>query len=130
MKYRCLAPTCKHYKNYGGRGIKVCDRWLNSFENFLLDMGRKPSPKHSIDRIDVNGDYEPSNCRWATDGEQMRNIRNNVILTINGISKCATDWAIDMGLSPLLVLDRKRKGWLDKDCIIPTKKLRRKYIPL
>lgn len=75
IKRRCSAPRCKDYKDYGGRGIRVCDRWLNSFENFLADMGRKPSPKHSIDRADNDGNYEPGNCRWATPSEQSKNRR-------------------------------------------------------
>ena len=74
MLNRCKNKSQPHYANYGGRGIKVCERWL-SYINFLADMGRKPSPKHSIDRIDVNGDYEPSNCRWILRSEQMRNQR-------------------------------------------------------
>lgn len=77
MKARCLNPNNTHFHNYGGRGIKICDRWLNDFEAFRDDMGNAPSPKHSIDRIDVDGDYEPENCRWATQKEQMRNCRTN-----------------------------------------------------
>ena len=75
MKQRCYYIKHNHYNHYGGRGIKVCERWLNSFENFLSDMGRKPGPEYSIDRIDVNGDYEPSNCKWSTPSEQNKNKR-------------------------------------------------------
>ena len=77
MKQRCTNPNHRGYMSYGGRGITICDRWLNSFQNFLEDMGRKPSRAYSIDRIDVNGNYELSNCRWATSKEQAMNKRNS-----------------------------------------------------
>lgn len=91
MKQRCLNTNNSRYKSYGGRGIKICDEWKNSFENFYQDMGDKPTEKHSIDRIDVNGDYTPTNCRWADDTTQNRNkisnfkvfYRNEYILLID-----------------------------------------------
>jgi hypothetical protein len=75
MKQRCLNPNDPRYKYYGARGIKVCDRWLNSFKNFREDMGRKPSQRHSLDRKNNDGNYEPKNCRWATRKVQMNNTR-------------------------------------------------------
>jgi hypothetical protein len=72
---RCTRPSDTSWRKYGARGIKVCERWRRSFVDFLADMGRKPSPQHSIDRIDPNGHYEPGNCRWATASEQRRNTR-------------------------------------------------------
>jgi hypothetical protein len=99
MKMRCVNQNDTSYKNYGARGITVCDRWLNSFENFLADMGKKPSTKHSIERIDVNGNYEPLNCKWADAKEQGLNKRNSVVLTINGITKPIGQWAKDIGIS-------------------------------
>lgn len=76
MKQRCLNPNTDNYADYGGRGITICPSWLN-FSAFLADMGRKPSPSHSLDRIDVDGNYQPTNCRWATPKEQANNTRRN-----------------------------------------------------
>lgn len=79
MKRRCSSPKIKQWKDYGGRGIKVCDRWLNSYENFLQDMGRKPKQEYSLDRINNDGNYEPNNCRWATPSEQVNNRRKKML---------------------------------------------------
>jgi len=86
MKYRCYNPNNKDYPNYGGRGIAVCDRWLESFDNFLEDMGRKPGIKYSLDKIDNDGNYEPGNCRWATQKEQGYN-KSTTKLTETDICK-------------------------------------------
>lgn len=93
LKQRCYNPNELHYADYGGRGILICDRWLNSFENFIEDMGNKPSPTHSIDRIDNDGNYEPSNCKWSTKAEQGRNKRNNRWIEHNGVTKHLQGWA-------------------------------------
>ena len=77
MIIRCENPNGKHWQNYGGRGISVSPRWRHSYDTFLADMGRRPSARHSLDRIDVDGNYEPGNCRWATQSEQCRNWRRN-----------------------------------------------------
>lgn len=75
MRIRCHYPNKREWKWYGGRGITVCERWRQSFENFLADMGPKPSPEHTLDRINNDGNYEPGNCRWATEDEQRANKR-------------------------------------------------------
>ena len=97
MRNRCSNPTDKSFPRYGGRGIKVCDRWKQSFESFFEDMGSRPSGM-SIDRIDVNGNYEPSNCRWATAHEQARNMRRNVFIEHMGERKVLGDWCREYGV--------------------------------
>ena len=99
IKRRCLKVNDVAYKNYGGRGIEVCDRWLNSFENFFKDVGERPSKNHSIDRINNEGHYEPSNCRWATHLEQGRNKRGLRLITIDHQTKCLTEWVEHLGLN-------------------------------
>ncbi len=92
MKDRCYNPKEKCYSRYGGRGITICQRWQD-FANFLADMGPRPSPSHRIERIDNDGNYEPSNCRWATHKEQMRNMSSNHLLTFAGETKNLAEWA-------------------------------------
>ena len=81
---RCFCKTDKHYKDYGGRGISVCDRWRDSYMNFISDMGQKPSPKHSVGRINNEGDYCPENCRWENQFQQMSNTRHNRFIEYDG----------------------------------------------
>lgn len=85
MKRRCYDASCKDYPNWGGRGVRVCERWNSSFEEFLADMGERPSNRHSIDRIDSSGNYEPENCRWATPEVQGANTRSCRPITFGGV---------------------------------------------
>ena len=110
MKQRCLNPNSKYFKHYGGRGISICTSWLASFDNFLSDMGRRPTDNHEIDRIDVNGNYSRDNCRWATKKQQMRNTRRAVTWTIGGITKSAADWAEELGMSIKAARNRAYRG--------------------
>lgn len=97
MKKRCFNEHCHAYKNYGGRGITVCEQWKNNFNQFLLDMGECPDGL-SIDRIDNNGNYEPSNCRWASKREQAQNRRSNRYITYNNVTKLISDLADQYGI--------------------------------
>lgn len=100
IKNRCSNENNPAYKNYGGRGIVVCDRWINSFESFLADMGRAPSKDHSIDRYPNNdsGNYGPDNCRWGTDEQQARNKRNNRYITYKGKARLLVEFAKGMNI--------------------------------
>lgn len=108
---RCLCPTNKHYAQYGGRGITVCKRWRRGFWLFLKDMGPRPSPGHSIDRINNGGNYEPENCRWATMKEQQRNTRANRLLTHNGETMPMATWAERFGMKYTTLKGRISMGW-------------------
>ena len=110
MKYRCLNSNAAAYPDYGGRGITVCERWM-SYENFLADMGRKPSPDHQLDRIDNDGPYSPENCRWATREQQQRNTRYNVKFTYYGKTKTLAEWAKQYGLVYQTLDGRLKRGW-------------------
>lgn len=112
MKARCLYESATGYENYGGRGIQVCDRWLNSFEDFMEDMGPMPTPQHSIERKDVNGNYEPSNCIWLPKSEQASNTRRNRKLTFNGETLTVFQWARKTGISRPTISSRVNiLGW-------------------
>jgi hypothetical protein len=110
LRNRCLSPANKQYQNYGARGIKVCKRW-DSYTNFLSDMGRRPSPNHSIDRIDNNGDYEPSNCKWATKKEQASNRRNSHWIIVDNKKILLTDLARSLKIRHTTLNERIKKGW-------------------
>ena len=114
---RCYNSNNRKFKDYGGRGISVCDRWRDSFISFLEDMGEKPSASHSLDRIDNNGNYEPGNCRWATVKEQSRNKRNVTFIEIDGISMTAAEWAKLSGQKYETILYRIKKGWSNRDSV-------------
>lgn len=112
MCERCNNPDCRAYSHYGGRGIRVCSRWncgIDGFYNFLEDMGKRPKGK-TLDRIDVNGDYCPENCRWADNITQQNNKRNNRLITIRGETKTATQWAREYGISVPTAFSRIRRG--------------------
>lgn len=118
MKERCSNPNNKDYVNYGGRGIKVCDRWLESFQNFLDDMGKKPSPDLSIDRINVNGNYEPGNCRWATKSEQNRNTRKTPYIELWGERKSLLEWVEILRFERSSYYKRLAKGMSPQNALL------------
>lgn len=113
MHSRCSLPTNVNFPSYGGRGIRVCDRWHgeSGFTAFCEDMGPKPSPEHTLDRIDNDGPYSPENCRWATSVEQMRNRRFNRIVEYGGKRLCISAWSSEIGLPARILSSRLRRGW-------------------
>lgn len=109
MMRRCYNEKIPNYASYGGRGIVVCERW-HDLVKFFEDMGHPPSRSHSLDRIDNNGNYEPGNCRWATQKEQTRNTRRNRYLEVRGSRKLMTDWALEFGISEATLHQRLKRG--------------------
>lgn len=111
MRKRCTNPLHPHYPSYGGRGIRVCDAWINSFETFLKDMGHKPSPEYSLDRLNNEGHYEPANCAWRTSRQQQNNRRTTVQLTHQGQTMSLAYWAERTGIKHTILYRRIREGW-------------------
>lgn len=128
IRRRCRSSAIKCYANYGGRGIRVCSGW-NDFANFLSDMGSKPTARHSIDRIDVNGHYScghceecrsnnwPSNCAWATPSEQCNNKRTNIVYEFDGQKLTMKQWASKIGMNYQTLVDRLEKGMTIEDAL-------------
>lgn len=109
MKQRCLNPNDNRWKDYGGRGITICQRWMD-YRNFLADIGERPEGR-SLDRFpDNNGNYEPGNCRWATRVEQQNNMRSNVVLSHNGKSQTVAQWAAELGINKSTLSKRLSRG--------------------
>lgn len=119
MKNRCRNPKFSQYKDYGGRGIRFCERW-ESFESFFADMGACPIG-NSIDRIDVNGNYEPSNCRWSDRKTQARNTRVNRRITFNGTTKCLKEWSEELEMDQSSLAERIQKWGTEKALTTPKK---------
>ena len=122
MINRCYNEKNENYKNYGGRGITVCDRWKSSLEDFISDMGESDKGL-SIERIDTNGNYEPNNCKWATQKDQARNKRNNNIIEFNGEKMCESAWAEYLNIKRSTLRNRLTiRGWsIEKSLTTPVR---------
>ena len=116
MRRRCLDKKCKIYKNYGGRGITICDRWRDSFVNFYEDMGPLPDG-HTIDRIDNDGGYYKNNCKWSTPRQQCNNKRNTRYATINGDTKSFADWSRELNISISTINSRVRRYFSNEEAV-------------
>ena len=111
MKHRCYNTNNPHYKYYGGKGVTVCERWINSFDNFLQDMGSRPGDNYSLDRFpDKNGNYSPGNCRWATIKEQNRNKSTTIFYYFNGENKLVSEWATHFNVSHKTISNKLKLG--------------------
>lgn len=128
MVDRCTRQNVPNYPLYGGRGIRVCERWM-TFENFYADMGDRPEGM-SLDRIDSDGNYEPSNCRWATAKQQANNVRRNVLLTHNGKTQSIGLWAAELGIGIQTIRTRINRGASPEAALQPVNDSRRPAIPI
>lgn len=118
MKKRCYNPKNKSFKDYGGRGIEVCDEWKTDFSVFYTwAINNGYNDTLTIDRINNDGNYEPNNCRWATKLEQNKNTRHNRLITLDGITKCISDWAKEYKLNYNTLIDRLNRGWSEEKAI-------------
>lgn len=122
---RCNNPRITGYKNYGGRGVRVCERW-STYANFEVDMGPRPSPLHSVDRIDVNGNYEPGNCRWASSRVQARNKRTNALIEVDGQVKSRAEWSELSGINQSTIRSRLLRGISSAEAV--SKPAQRHYV--
>jgi hypothetical protein len=122
MKNRCADPKSQRWASYGGRGIRVCDRWLHSFENFYADMGARPSARHQIDRKDNDGPYSPDNCHWVTPLANANNKARSRLIEFGGRSMSMSQWAREVGLdSHALAYRLDRAGWsVEKSLTTPS----------
>lgn len=110
IKQRCLNEKDKSFINYGGRGIGICDRWRDSFEFFLFDMGERPTAKHTIERINNDKGYSSDNCKWATRREQVNNRRNTILFTFDGKTQCLKDWCRELDIPYATARNRIKRG--------------------
>jgi len=110
MRARCMLPNSKSFPKYGAKGITVCDRWKDSFENFLSDMGECPSPSMTVERLNNSLGYSPDNCKWATRTEQNRNTSSNRMLTFRGETHCVSEWAEILNIKYRTIMTRLNKG--------------------
>lgn len=117
IQQRCHNPKHPKYPTYGARGIKVCERWRQSYLAFLEDMGRRPFDGAQIDRIDNDGDYAPGNCRWVTAKQNARNRRSSRMITHDGETLTLAEWSERLGLSPSSIIDRIKNGWTESQAV-------------
>lgn len=124
MIQRCTNPNSAKWKDYGARGISVHPRWRQSFRSFFDDVGSRPSPQHSLDRIDNDGNYEPRNVRWATRKEQARNKRSSRVLTVGGESATLAEWVERTGIGKSTIRERLNRGWSEERAVLTPVKRR------
>lgn len=126
MIQRCTNKNHDAYYRYGGRGITVCERWASSFENFIKDLGHRPSDNHTLERIENDKGYMPGNVKWATKLDQGKNKCNNRLITVNGKTQHLNQWARDLGIDRTILKDRVHRKWSDEETILIPVGARRK----